>query len=92
MRKSFMCSLCHGGIIGGGLYLDAQAVVYRCNKLTVDKKYRNLVLPLGEIREVKWKYVIFPVAEFCMKTGEKYTFIIFNKRRFSRFYQMYSGV
>ena len=40
--KSFVCSLCHNGILGGGLYLDSQSLTYKTNKLTVDKKYRNL--------------------------------------------------
>lgn len=39
MRKAFICSLCHNGIFGGGLYLDSQSVTYRTQKLTVDKKY-----------------------------------------------------
>ena len=50
--KSFVCSLCHNGILGGGLYLDSQSLTYKTNKLTVDKKYRNLVLPMQEIKEI----------------------------------------
>jgi len=91
MRKVFMCSLCHNGILGGGLYLDSQSVIYRTQKLTVNEKYRNLVLPLNEIEEITWKWVIFPVATFYMKNGEKYTFIIFNKNRFMKYYQEYSS-
>ena len=49
MKKSFMCSLCHNGILGGALYLDETSVTYKTNKLTVDKAYRNLVLPLDQI-------------------------------------------
>ena len=91
MRKVFICSLCHNGILGGGLYLDPQSVTYRTQKLTVNEKYRNLVLPLNEIEETKWKWVIFPVATFYMKNGEKYTFIIFNKNRFIKYYEEYSS-
>ena len=47
--KSFVCSLCHNGILGGGLYLDSQSLTYKTNKLTVDKKYRNLVLPMQSL-------------------------------------------
>ena len=39
--KSFICSLCHNGILGGGLYLDNTSLTYKTNKLTVDKKYKN---------------------------------------------------
>ena len=57
--KSFVCSLCHNGILGGGLYLDSQSLTYKTNKLTVDKKYRNLVLPMQEIKEISWKWIVF---------------------------------
>ena len=85
-----MCSLCHKGILGGGLYLDSQEVTYKTQKLTVDKKYKNLVLPLSEIEEITWKWIIFPVATFHMKNGEEYKMIIFNKVRFNKYYREYS--
>lgn len=91
MRKVFMCSLCNNGIIGGGLYLESKSVTYRTQKLTVDKKYRNLVLPLKEIKEITWKRIIFPIATFYMKNGKEYKFIIFNKARFMRYYEEYSS-
>ena len=50
MRNVFMCSLCHNGILGGGLYLDHQDVTFRTQKLTVSDQYRNLILPLNEIK------------------------------------------
>ncbi len=91
MRKAFMCSLCHNGILGGGLYLDTKSVTYRTQKLTVNEKYRNLVLPLNEIKEVTWKWIVFPVATFHMKNGEEYKMIIFNKARFNKYYHEYKG-
>ena len=87
--KSFVCSLCHNGILGGALYLDNTSLTYKTNKLTVDKKYRNLVLPMSEIKEIDWKWIIFPVATFFMKNGESYKFIIFNKRRFEKWFCEY---
>ena len=87
MKKSFMCSLiCHNGILGGGLYIENNAITYKTNKLTVDRKYRNLVLSLNEIRELTWKWIIFPIATFHMMSGENYKIIIFNKRRFEKYY------
>ena len=65
--KSFVCSLCHNGIVGGGLYLDSQSLTYKTNKLTVGKKYRNLVLPMQEIKEISWKWIVFPIATVNMK-------------------------
>lgn len=88
MKKAFMCSLCHNGILGGGLYLDSQSVTYKTQKITVDKKYRNLVLPLREIADITWKWCI---ATFHMKNGEEYKIIIFNKPRFRKCYKEYSG-
>lgn len=84
MRKVFMCSLCHNGILGGGLYLENQSVTYRTQKLTVSEKYRNLKMPLNEIKEITWKWIIFPVATFEMKDGECYKIIIFNKWLFNK--------
>ena len=86
MRKIFMCSLCRNGILGGALYLDENSVTYKTNKLTVDKAYRNLILPLDEIAELTWKWVVFPIATMRMTNGEQYKFIIFNKGRFNKYY------
>lgn len=90
MRKAFMCSLCHRGILGGGLYLDEQTVTFVCQKLTVDKKYKKLVLPRNEIAEIQWQWIVFPVATFHMKNGEKYRLMIFNKGRFQKYYSQFS--
>lgn len=89
MRKAFMCSLCHNGILGGGLYLDHQSVTYRTKKFTVDEKYRNLILPLDEIQRITWKWIVFPVATFYMKNEEHHSIIIFNKWRFEKYYKQY---
>lgn len=91
MRKAFMCSLCKNGILGGGLYFDNQAVTYKTQKLSVNEKYKNLVLPLSEIEKITWKWFIFPVATFCMKNGESYKFIIFNKWRFDKYFMQCRG-
>ena len=87
MKKSFMCSLiCHNGILGGGIYIENSAITYKTNKLTIDRKYKNLVLPIDEIRELSWKWIIFPIATLLMASGEEYKFIIFNKARFNKCY------
>ncbi len=87
MKKSFMCSLiCHNGIVGGGIYIEDNAITYKTNKLTVDRKYRNLVLSPNEICELSWKWIVFPVATLRMTSGEQYKFIIFNKTRFNKYY------
>lgn len=82
MKHAFMCSLCRNGILGGGLYLEKDTLTYRTRKLTVEKKFRNLVLPRNEIETIRWRRILFPIATFRMRSGEEYTFLLFNKRRF----------
>ena len=88
--KSFVCSLCHNGILGGVLYLDNQSLTYKTNKLTVDPKYKNLILPIQEIKEISWEWIIFPIATVSMRNGEQHKFIIFNKSRFVKWFKEYS--
>lgn len=87
MKKVVMCSLCHNGILGGELYFDNQSITYRTNKITVDKKYRNLVLPINDIKDITWKTKVFSIATLHMVNNEEYTFIIFNKNVFDQYYK-----
>ena len=85
--KTFVCSLCHNGLIGGVLHLDSQSLTYKTNKLTVDKKFRKLVLPMQEIKEISWKRIAFPIATVNMVNGESYQFMIFNQSEFEKCFQ-----
>ena len=87
MKKVFVCSLYHNGVLGGGLYVDDTAITYKTNKLTVAKEYRNLVLPLNEIRQITWNWIL---ATFTMENGQQYRFLIFNKSGFEKCYQQLS--
>ena len=92
MKTSFACSLiCHNGIIGGRVHMEESAIVYKTNKLTVDAKYKNLILPFGEVSVLSWKWILFPIATLQMTSGESYRLIIFNKRGFNRRYAEYKG-
>ena len=91
MKKIFMCSLCHNGILGGALYLDESSVTYKTNKLTVDKKYRNLTMPMKDIKDITWKWIVFPIATFHMSSGEEYKIMIYNKNRFVKCYYEYNS-
>ena len=86
MKSYFVCSLCHNGLLGGGLIVDENTITYKTGKITVDQKYRNLELSRSNIRDLSWKRIIFPIATFEMKDGEKYSFMIFNKSRFMKVY------
>ncbi len=87
MKSFFLCSLCHCGILGGGLIVDEDAITFKTGKITVDKKYRNLKISRSDIVSLSWKWIIFPVATFVMKNGEKYSFLIFNKWRFIKVFE-----
>lgn len=83
-EKVFMCSLVKGGLLGGAIYVEPDSVTYKTNKLTVDKKYRNLVLLKKDIKEITWKRVVFPVVTFRMANGEEYSVMIFNRAGFEK--------
>ena len=55
MKKYFICSLCHNGVLGGGLIVDEKMLNYKTGKVTVDIKYRDLVLNRNDIHSVSWK-------------------------------------
>ena len=83
MKKSFLCSLiCSSGIIGGTIYIENKSIMYLTNKITVDRRYRNIILPINQISEITWKQIVFPIATLKMKNGEIYKVIIFNKKQF----------
>ncbi len=86
MKSYFVCSLCHNGILGVILIVEEDTITYKTGKVTIDWKYRNLVLNRADIASLTWKWIVFPVATFEMKSGEKYTFLIFNKWRFKKVY------
>jgi hypothetical protein len=87
MANVFVCSLCHKGPIGGALYLEAEGITFRSNKLTADKKFRNLSLPIKEIMEITWEQFLFPITTFHMENGESYKLMIFQKTSFCKYYQ-----
>ena len=87
MKHYFICSLCHKGVLGGWLIVDEHVINYKTGKVTVENKYRDLILNRDDILSVTWKWVIFPKATFEMKNGEKYSFLIFNKWRFMNIYE-----
>lgn len=87
MKKIFVCSLiCDNGIVGGKISIEDMAIIYKTNKLTIDKKYKNMVLPINDICDLIWKWVVFPIVTIKMMNNKEYKFIIFNKRRFNRYY------
>lgn len=84
MKRYFIASLCHAGILGGGLIVDEESVTFRTGKVTVDPKYRDLRLEKKQMERMEWKWIVFPKATFYMKDGSRYSFLIFNKWRFQK--------
>ena len=87
MKSYFICSLCHNGLLGGGLIVDENTITYKTGKVTIENKYRNLVLNRNDIISITWKRIIFPIVTFKMKNSEDFRFMIFNKSRFMRIYK-----
>jgi len=56
--KSFVCSLCHNGILGGGLYLDSQSLTYKTNKLTVMENYINSLFSINHALQNGFKSIL----------------------------------
>ncbi|MBR6396880.1 MAG: DUF4298 domain-containing protein [Lachnospiraceae bacterium] len=82
----FMCSFCHYGLLGGALFFDDKSMTYRTNKVTVEARYRNLKIPYTEI--VSFSYMkALPIVSFNMADGEKFSFMIFNLKRFKTVFE-----
>ena len=83
MKRVFIASLCHDGILGGGIIADDEAIVYKTNKITVSAECRNIVMKYEDIQTYSLKHVFFfPVFTICLKDGKQYTYIVFSARKF----------
>ncbi len=81
--KVFSVSLCCNGILGGGMYVDDEKMVYRTNKLTVSDKYRNLKIYFDNISSISCgRLLFFPTVTVELKTKESYKFIVFKRKKF----------
>ena len=93
MKKFFICSIiCDCGVVGGAIFMQENLITYKTNKLTVDRKYRNLELPLNKVASLTWKWFILPIATLTMENGEIYKFIIFNKWRFEKWFNNFKNI
>ena len=82
MKKYFIVSLIKGGIPGGGMSADSEALIYHTGKLTVPEEYRHLVMKYTDIREVtsQWLFIL-PTVLIRLKNGEEYKFAVFFGRQ-----------
>lgn len=83
MDKTYMASLCHQGLLGGGLFLDDERVTYRTGKLQVPPEIRSLQLPFCRIKAVeKSKALFLPTVTIKMKDGKAWKFLVFGRKGF----------
>ena len=83
MKQYYVASLCHKGILGGGIMADDEGITYKTGKVTVSEKFRNLEMKYRNIRDYAKKWVLcFPVFTISMNDGENYKFIVFSPKRF----------
>ena len=85
MNQVFVCSLCREGVLGGALYLNADALTYRTNKLSVSPQYKNLRLLLRDIESIqKGRLLCCPTVTLTMKNHDHWKFIVFYRNKFLR--------
>lgn len=83
--KKFIASLCcESGIIGGGIWLNNDAIIFNTQKLIVPVMYKNIRILYWDVKEISIYQVLFtiPVVTIHLKQGLTYKFIIFNRNRF----------
>ncbi len=84
MKQYYVASLCHEGILGGGIIADEDGITYKTGKVTMSSKLRNLEMKFRDIQDYSQKWVLcFPVFTISMSNGENYKFIIFSPKRFN---------
>lgn len=78
--------LCDYGVLGGGLFADADALFYRTGKLTIPNELRNLRMPFAEIRHavISRRWLLMPVLRVELGSGEQYRFLVFSRRNAER--------
>lgn len=84
MKTQFMCSIIYGGVLGGALVVDDNTITFKTGKVTVADRIRNLKMDIADIESLTWKGIITTIT---LKSGEKYSFLIFNKKRFIEVYE-----
>lgn len=84
MKKAYYASVCSNGAHGGALYTDENGVLFRCQKLTVDEKFKRLSFGYNEIKKLEKKrsLAVFPAVTITLANNESYKFIVFNRKRF----------
>ena len=82
MREAFAASLCWYGAQGGGLYADDKGLVFRAQKLTLPDDLKKFGFAYSEIKSAsRCRAFVFPAVNILLENGEKYKFIVFDRKR-----------
>lgn len=86
MKESFYASICADGLNGGAAYLDDEGFLFRCQKLTIEKEYRNLRILYKDVKSVRAgkRILFFPTTIIETDKGKSYCFLIFNRKKFMK--------
>lgn len=84
MGKAYSASFCHYGIQGGALYLDNVGITFLCQKISIEDKYKKLVLRYRDIKEINpcTSIIVFPAVRFIMEDKEEFKFVVFHRKKF----------
>lgn len=83
VKKIFIVSLYHKGLIGGKLQINENKIVYSTNKKIIDKKYQKININKKDIIKLEYdKLFILPIVVIKTNQNEIYKFIIFSIKKF----------
>lgn len=82
MKDIYSASLLHGGVLGGGICVKDDKIIYCTNKLTVEEKYRRLSMPFCGIAGIEKCGRLFPIVSVKMRNGDEHRFLIFRLKSF----------
>ena len=86
MRKTFSASLCYKGAHGGGIRVDENGILYRCQKAVLPQELKRIAIRYADIKSVNRcrSLRMFPAVKIGLKDGRQYKVIIFGRERFMR--------
>lgn len=81
MKKYFPVSLCYQGLLGGGIRMEQEQMVYQTGKVSVPE-IRKIVMRYEDIAALKVQRRLgIPLLSVEMKKGMTYTFLVFGHKR-----------
>lgn len=87
-ETAFIASIIDHGVLGGGLYVSQNGLRWRCQKASIDNKLKNVYIPMAQLSSLKWMGPILPVFEIRTCEGERYKFLVLNRRHFETIWMM----